>query len=49
MKTKLEDIVFDEKQKEILRSSAAKIFESLEKIEKGSTLVIDGIITKRLL
>ncbi|MHA1220048.1 MAG: hypothetical protein ACTSO5_15420, partial [Candidatus Heimdallarchaeaceae archaeon] len=49
VKTKLEAIVFDEKQKEILRSSAAKIFESLEKIEKGSTLVIDGIITQRLL
>jgi len=47
--TKLEAIVFDEKQKEILRSSAAEIFESLEKIEKGSTLVIDGIITQRLL
>ncbi len=49
VKTKLEAIVFDEAEKEILRSPAAEIFDSLEKIEKGNILVIDGIITQRLL
>ncbi len=49
VKTKLEAVVFDEAEKEILRTPAAEIFDSLEKIEKGNTLVIDGIITQRLL
>lgn len=49
IKTKLEAIVFDEADKEILRSSAAEIFDNLGKIEKGEVLVIDGVITQRLL
>ncbi len=49
IKTKLEVVIFDENNKEILRSSTAKIFEDMEKLEKGVTLVIDGVITQRLL
>jgi len=49
IKTKLEAIVFDEADKEILRSSAAEVFDNLGKIEKGKVLVIDGVITQRLL
>ncbi|MHA1952421.1 MAG: DNA primase DnaG [Candidatus Heimdallarchaeaceae archaeon] len=49
IKTKLEVAIFDENNKEILRSSTAKIFEDMEKLEKGVTLVIDGVITQRLL
>ena len=49
IKTKLEVVIFDENNKEILRSSTAKIFEDMEKLEKGIALVIDGVITQRLL
>jgi DNA primase len=49
IKTKLEVLIFDESNKEILRSSTAKIYEDMEKLEKGVTLVIDGVITQRLL
>ena len=49
IKTKLEAIVFDESDKEIMRTSAAEVFDNLEKIEKGHVLVIDGVMTQRLL
>ena len=49
IKTKLEVVIFDETKKEILRSSTAKIYDDMEKLEKGETLVIDGVITQRLL
>ncbi|NPD88053.1 MAG: DNA primase [Asgard group archaeon] len=49
IKTKLEVVIFDENNKEILRSSTANIYKDLEKLEKGVTLVIDGVITQRLL
>jgi len=49
IKTKLEVVVFDDNEKEILRSSTANIYEELDKIEKANTIVIDGIITQRLL
>jgi len=47
--TKLEAIVFDEADKEIMRSSAAEAFDNLGKIKEGKVLVIDGVMTQRLL
>ncbi|MCG3215919.1 MAG: DNA primase [Candidatus Heimdallarchaeota archaeon] len=49
IKTKLEAVIFDDDNKEILRSPAAEIFDKLETIENGNTIVIDGVITQRLL
>ena len=49
IKTKLEVVIFDENKEEVLRSSTANIYEDMDKLEKGDTLVIDGIITQRLL
>jgi DNA primase len=49
IKTKLEVVVFDDAEKEILRSTTANIYDELDKIEKANTIVIDGIITQRLL
>ena len=49
IKAKLEAIVFDESDKEILRTPAAEVFDNLDKIEKGNVLVIDGVMTQRLL
>lgn len=48
-KTKLQAIVLDSKYKELLTSPAAEIFDKIEGIEGGSILVIDGIMTQRLL
>ncbi len=49
IKTKLEVVVFDDNEKEILRSTTANIYDELDKIEKANTIVIDGVITQRLL
>ena len=49
IKTKLEVVVFDDDEKEILKSTTAKIYDELDKIEKANTIVIDGVITQRLL
>ncbi|MFW9852151.1 MAG: DNA primase DnaG [Candidatus Thorarchaeota archaeon] len=49
IKTKLEVVVFDDDEKEILRSTTANIYDELDKIEKANTIVIDGVITQRLL
>jgi DNA primase len=48
IKSKLEVVIFDENNKEILRSATADIYKELDKIDKGSSLVIDGVITQRL-
>jgi len=49
VKTKLEAIVFDEAEKEILRSPASEIYSTLDGIEQAHVLIIDGVITQRLL
>ena len=49
IKAKLEVVVFDDNEKEILRSTTANIYDELDKIEKANTIVIDGVITQRLL
>ncbi|MBY8999509.1 MAG: DNA primase [Candidatus Heimdallarchaeota archaeon] len=49
IKTKLEAVVFDETEKEILRSSASEIHSTLDGVENAQVLVIDGVITQRLL
>ena len=49
IKSKLEAVVFDESEKEIFRGPAAEIFDKLDEVEKGKTIVIDGVITQRLL
>ncbi len=49
IKTKLKVVVFDENNKEILRSSTASVYDDMDKLENGVTLVIDGVITQRLL
>ncbi|MCK4895548.1 MAG: hypothetical protein KAS47_01970, partial [Candidatus Heimdallarchaeota archaeon] len=49
VKTKLEAIVYDEAEKEILRSSASEIYSKLDGIEQAHVIIIDGVITQRLL
>ena len=49
VKQKLEAVVFEEENKESLRIPAAEIFEKLDEIKKAEIIVIDGIITQRLL
>ena len=49
IKSKLEAVVFDESEKELFRGPAAEIFDKLDKLESGKTIVIDGVITQRLL
>ncbi|MHA1815167.1 MAG: hypothetical protein ACTSX1_04120, partial [Candidatus Heimdallarchaeaceae archaeon] len=49
IKTKHEAIVFDEAEKEILRSPASEIYSKLDGIEQGHVIIVDGVITQRLL
>ncbi len=49
IKAKFEAVVFDEAEKEILRSSASEIYSKLDGIEKAHVIIIDGVITQRLL
>ena len=49
IKSKHEAIVFDEAEKEILRSPASEIYSTLDGIEQAHVLLIDGVITQRLL
>ena len=49
VKQKLEAVVFEEENKELLRIPAAEIFNKLDEIKKAEIIVIDGIITQRLL
>ncbi|MHA1201984.1 MAG: DNA primase DnaG [Candidatus Heimdallarchaeaceae archaeon] len=49
IKAKFEAIVFDEAEKEILRSSASEIYTKLDGIEQAHVIIIDGVITQRLL
>ncbi|MCK5409084.1 MAG: hypothetical protein KAJ30_02375, partial [Candidatus Heimdallarchaeota archaeon] len=49
VKTKLEAIVYDEAEKEILRCSASEIYSKLDGIEQAHVIIIDGVITQRLL
>ncbi len=49
IKSKHEAVVFDEAEKEILRSPASEIHTKLDGIEKAHVLLIDGVITQRLL
>ena len=42
-------MVFEEENKESLRIPAAEIFNKLDEIKKAEIIVIDGIITQRLL
>lgn len=45
---KLEAVVLSE-NREVLRSPASEIYEKLSTVEKAETLIIDGVITQRLL
>ncbi len=49
IKSKHEAIVFDETEKEILRSPASEIYSNLDGVEQAHVLLIDGVITQRLL
>jgi DNA primase len=49
IKSKHEAIVFDEAEKELLRSPASEIYSTLDGVEKAHVLLIDGVITQRLL
>ncbi|MHA1687157.1 MAG: DNA primase DnaG [Candidatus Heimdallarchaeaceae archaeon] len=46
---KLEAVIIGDKQEIILKAPASEIYEKLSEIEKASALVIDGVVTQRLL
>ncbi|MHA1396676.1 MAG: DNA primase DnaG [Candidatus Heimdallarchaeaceae archaeon] len=49
VKAKLNAIVLDEENKELLQCPVAEIFDKLADTKGGVTLVVDGVITQRLL
>ncbi|MHA1302370.1 MAG: DNA primase DnaG [Candidatus Heimdallarchaeaceae archaeon] len=49
IKQQFEAIVLDEEYHQILKSSVKDIFTKLEEVEKAKALLVDGVITQRLL
>lgn len=49
IKQKLEAVVIDENQNQILKTEAKNIYKELLSIEKANTLLLDGIATQRVL
>ncbi len=49
IKQHFEALVLDENYNTILKSSTVKIFDELEEVTKAKALVVDGVITQRLL
>jgi len=49
VKQQFEAVVFDEDYNIVLKSSVKEIFNKLQDIEKAQTMIVDGVVTQRLL
>ncbi|MHA1203876.1 MAG: DNA primase DnaG [Candidatus Heimdallarchaeaceae archaeon] len=49
IKQQFEAVVFDENYNVVLKSSVKEIFNKLQDIEKAQTMIVDGVVTQRLL